>query len=258
LVSGNPEDGRFDKYESIPEQVDLDPALISRLDILLGVQDIPDPDFDSDVADHVLDSWDQLSSQEAAQMANESVEIDEENITRPIDKELFRAAVYYAREHIYPTLTTTAKEKLAEFYVETRDMNESDAVPITARKLLAGIRIATAFARAEFSETVEAHHAERAIDLSKMVIGLNLDQETGDLDVDKQLTGETKAQKDRKQAIKDVVEELEDAENGADTTQILQELTAEGYAQNKIETDIEKLKNKGEFYEPVMGELRST
>ncbi|MDY6779529.1 MAG: LAGLIDADG family homing endonuclease, partial [Halobacteria archaeon] len=50
----NPEYGRFDQYEGIAEQIDLEPALISRFDLIFTVTDDPDEEEDSRLAQHIL------------------------------------------------------------------------------------------------------------------------------------------------------------------------------------------------------------
>src|SRR6056297_689290 len=47
LGAANPKYGRFDQYEPIGEQIDLEPALISRFDLIFTVTDEPDPEEDS-------------------------------------------------------------------------------------------------------------------------------------------------------------------------------------------------------------------
>jgi replicative DNA helicase Mcm len=54
LGAANPKYGRFDQYEPIGEQIDLEPALISRFDLIFTVTDQPDEEEDADLADHTL------------------------------------------------------------------------------------------------------------------------------------------------------------------------------------------------------------
>jgi len=226
FASGNPTDGRFDRYEPIAEQIDLDPALISRMDILLSVQDIPDPDHDADVADHMLDTFDELSRAEIAERGGQVEQVEESTAEGPVPKEVLRAWVAYARENVFPVLTQPAKEKLKEFYVEVRDLNGGhseddgdDPIPATPRTLEAGIRLAVAFARVDLSETVEVEHAERAIDLSRQVVGMNYDPESGKFDAGRVDTGKPKSQENRRKALKALIKDLQpdDSADGVDT-----------------------------------------
>ncbi|MDX1744943.1 MAG: LAGLIDADG family homing endonuclease, partial [Halobacteriales archaeon] len=53
LGAANPKYGRFDQYEPIAEQIDLEPALVSRFDLIFTVTDQPDADRDGRLADHI-------------------------------------------------------------------------------------------------------------------------------------------------------------------------------------------------------------
>jgi replicative DNA helicase Mcm len=265
FASGNPTDGRFDRYEPIAEQIDLDPALISRMDILLSVQDIPDPDHDSDVADHMLETFDELSRAEIAERGYDVDQVEESTAEGPVPKDVLRAWVAYARESVFPVLTEPAKEKLKEFYVEVRDLNGGhsedggdDPIPATPRTLEAGIRLAVAFARVNLSDTVEVEHAERAISLSREVVGLNYDPESGQFDANRTDTGKPKSQKDRRKALKSIIRELQpdDSNQGAEVENVLDAADDEGMIRSVCEDELETLRKAGELYEPITGEVR--
>ena len=54
LAAANPKHGRFDRYNPIPQQIDLPPALINRFDLIFTVQDIPSKENDERIASHIL------------------------------------------------------------------------------------------------------------------------------------------------------------------------------------------------------------
>jgi len=54
LGAANPKYGRFDQFEPIGEQIDLEPALISRFDLIFTVTDQPDAEEDANLADHII------------------------------------------------------------------------------------------------------------------------------------------------------------------------------------------------------------
>lgn len=262
FISGNPTDGRFDRYEVPAEQVDLDPALISRLDVLFGLRDIPDPEPDADVAGHILESWDELSRMEVAERVSAVDPPEETKATEPeIPHDVFRAAVTYARQEIFPVLTEESKEILQQYYVDVRSLNdgEDDPIPATPRTLEAGIRLAIAFARAEFKDEVLPRHAQRAISISREVIGLNYDPDTGKYDADRMTKGTPKSQRDRLKVVKGAIDELQpDGKGGADLEEVLDTLEEDGIERSKAEHSIEKLKSQGRAYEPRNGEVRVT
>jgi len=261
LASGNPIHGRFDRYEPISDQIDLDPALISRMDVLFAVQDIPDPETDAAVADKTLDSFDELSRQMLYEDGQISDEPDLEATDREVSVDTFRAMVHYARTEIFPVLTPDAKEMLREFYIDVRTLNanEDDPIPATPRTLGAGIRLSVAYARAELSETVEPRHAERAIKISKKVVGLNYDPESGKFDASRVEKGVSATQKKRIKRIKAVIQETEEEfDGGAPIDEIKKRVEAMDIDADKVEKEIQNLKDKGDVYEPTTDHLRTS
>jgi len=250
LAGGNPTYTRFDHYEPITEQIDLDPALFDRMDLVFALQDEVDADRDREKAGHILDSWDELSRAE-----QDELDIDEaETTSGPVAKDTLRAWVACARRTVFPTLTPGAKERLQEFYVDVRGLNNSGddddaAIPATARTLEAGVRLSIAFARLRLSETVEIADAERAIDLTKEVVGLRFDPETGEFDDQRTGSGTIKSQRDRRRALKTLVDNVGDGLVPHD--ELVDRATeVTGADADTIENDLEKLKQKGEVIEP--------
>ena len=255
LASGNPEYGRFDRHEPIAGQIDFDDALVDRMDVLLAVQDIPDPETDADLADHVLRTFDDAARRELANrdLATDVEAPEETAVDPPVATETFTAMLVYARENVFPLPTEGAMQLLKESYVDIRGLNDDqgDPVPATPRRLEAGLRLAIGFARAELSDTVEPRHAERAITITKNVVGLNFDPETGKFDADRTGKGTPQSQKDRIKGVEDLVEELETREEPATTDEIVTEAQeALGLAPGKTEDTLETLLGEGELYQP--------
>lgn len=268
LASGNPVHGRFDRHETIADQVDLDPALISRMDILLDLPDKVDRETDRMKGEHYLESYDEVSRKALYEDGEIDSEPEMDAAEREVCVEVLRAWVAYARENVNPVLTEESKEELLDFYLEVRNLNgqyDSDepdmegAIPATPRKIGAGVRIATAFARAELSETVTRRHAKRAKELSKSVIGLNYDPETGEFDAGKTDTGQPKSQRDRIRTMKELVDDVaEEYDEGAPIDVVVERAEDIGISESKAEHEIEKLKQKGELYEPQTGHVRTS
>lgn len=260
LASGNPIHGRYDPYESIPDQIDLDPALVSRMDVLLALKDDVEEERDRMVAEHWLDAYEELSSVEVANRTGEEAP-EVEAVERPVPLEVLKTWVHHARETCFPTLSTEARDVLEAFYIEVRGLNdsESDPVPATPRSLGAGVRLATAFARVELSDTVEARHAERAVDISRQVVGLNFDPESGKFDVDRVETGTPKTQRDRIKSIRSVIEELApEYSDGVPIEQVIEVASEAGIDESKVEHELENLRKAGETMEPKTGHVRLT
>jgi replicative DNA helicase Mcm len=159
-------------------------------------------------------------------------------------------------------MTEEARERIREFYVEMRSQGtgEDAPVPITARKLEALVRLGEASARVRLSDTVEAEDAERVIDIVRSSLrDVGMDPETGEFDADIIETEMSKSQRDRVKNLKALIQEIEaEYEEGAPVDEVIDRADEAGMDESKAEHEIEKLKQKGELYEPKQGHLRST
>jgi replicative DNA helicase Mcm len=268
LGAANPKYGRFDEYEPIAEQIELDPALISRFDLIFTVTDQPDEEEDRRLAEHIIQSnyAGELSTQhEKLASPNVTMEAATEaarNVEPTIDAELLQKYVAYAKRDVFPTMTEEARERIREFYVEMRSQGtgEDAPVPITARKLEALVRLGEASARVRLSDTVEEEDAERVIDIVQSSLrDVGMDPETGEFDADIIETEMSKSQRDRVKNLKTLIEEIEEEyEEGAPAEEVIERAEEIGMAESKAEHEVDKLKQKGELYEPMQGYLRTT
>ncbi len=154
LAAANPKFGRFDRYKSIAEQINLPSPILSRFDLIFVVEDKPDAERDRKLAAHILN-------------IHKTAEIPFE-----IDPELLRKYIAYARKQVHPKLTEGAIEVLQEFYVGMRGSADDDdsPVPITARQLEALVRLSEANCKIRLGEEVTAVDAKRAIKLQQECI----------------------------------------------------------------------------------------
>ena len=268
LGAANPKYGRFDHYEPIGEQIDLEPALISRFDLIFTVTDEPDPERDADLADHILRTnyAGELSTQRD-RMANpehsrEEVESVTETVAPAIEPDLLRKYIAYAKRDCFPAMTDEARAAIREFYVDLRakGADEDAPVPVTARKLEALVRLAEASARVRLADEVTAADAERVIEIVRSCLqDIGVDPETGEFDADVVETGTSKSQRDRIKSLKGLIESIEaDHDDGAPTEEVLDQAGEIGLDRAKAEQEIESLKRKGEVYEPSIDHLRTT
>ncbi|WP_336342624.1 minichromosome maintenance protein MCM [Halalkalicoccus ordinarius] len=268
LGAANPKYGRFDQYEPIGEQIDLEPALISRFDLIFTVTDKPDPDEDRKLAQHILQTnyAGELNTQRtnlsSPDVTREEVDAVTEQVAPDIDAELLRKYIAYAQQTCYPRMTDGAREEIQEFYVDLRSKgaDEDAPVPVTARKLEALVRLAEASARVRLSDTVDSEDAERVIEIVRSCLqDIGIDPETGEYDVDVIETGRSKTQRDRVKGIKQIIRELQeeyDDERGAPEEKVMERAEEAGIEQDKAEHEIQKLKNRGDIYSPGSDHLR--
>ncbi|MFB6184271.1 MAG: LAGLIDADG family homing endonuclease [Haloarculaceae archaeon] len=268
LGAANPKYGRFDQYEPIGEQIDLEPALISRFDLIFTVTDEPDEQKDRDLAEHILQTnyAGELNTHRAEMSTSEYTEEEVETVTDEvaptIDPELLRKYVAYAKRNCFPTMTEDAKSVIEDFYVDlrSRGTDEDAPVPVTARKLEALVRLAEASARVRLADEVSEEDAERATDIARYCLEqIGMDPETGEFDADVVETGTSKSQRDRIKNIKGIIADLEDEyDEGAPVDVVIERAEEVGTDASKAEHEIEKLKQKGEVYEPQTDHLRTT
>ena len=267
LGAANPIHGRFDEYEAMAEQIDLDPPLISRFDLIFTVTDKPNEEEDRALAEHIIETnyagelFTHRESVPTSNVSEEEVENVGRNVKPAIETELLRKYVAHAKRSCFPTMTEEAKTAIREFYVDLRlDGQGSDnPIPITARKLEALVRLAEASARVRLSDTVEKEDAERVIDIVRSSLeDVGVDPETGEFDADIIESGTSKSQRDRIKNIKGIIEELEgEYEDGAPIEEIYARAEEVGMDREKAEHEIDKLRTKGELYEPVTDHLRT-
>jgi replicative DNA helicase Mcm len=267
LGAANPTYGRFDQYEPIGEQIDLDPPLISRFDLIFTVTDKPDEEKDRRLAEHILrtnyagELNTHRTKMTSSNVAEEEVEAVVEDVAPEIDAEFLRKYIAYSRRNCFPTMSDEAKEAIENFYVDLRSQGagEDAPVPVTARKLEALVRLAEASARVRLSDSVEKKDADRVIEIVRScLMDIGVDPETGEFDADVVETGTSKTQRDRIRGIKEIVKELQqEYDDGAPVEKILDEAEQNGMERTKAEHEIEKLKQQGELYQPNQDHLRT-
>jgi len=268
LGAANPKYGRFDQYEPIGEQIDLEPALISRFDLIFTVTDQPDEEKDANLAEHIIQTnyagelHTHRTETSASNYTAEEVETVTEEVAPTIEPDILRKYIAYAKRNCFPTMTEEAKSEIQDFYVNlrSRGSDEDAAVPVTARKLEALVRLAEASARIRLSDTVEAEDASRSVDIVRYCLeDIGMDPETGELDADMVETGTSKSQRDRIKDLLSLIQNIEDEyDEGAPVDVIIERAEEAGMESSKAEHEIDQLKQKGEVYEPQTDHLRTT
>jgi len=268
LGAANPKYGRFDEFEPIAEQIDLEPALVSRFDLIFTITDEPDEEKDANLAEHIIQSnyAGELRTHRdhnvAADHSAEEVESVAEVVEPTIDPDLLRKYVAYAKRSCFPTMTEEARTAIRDFYVDlrARGQDQDSPVPVTARKLEALVRLSEASARVRLSDTVDPEDAERAIDVVRSCLeDIGVDPETGEFDADVVETGTSKSQRDRIQSLKGIIDDIESQyDEGAPVDVVVERAEELGIDEARAEHEIDQLKQKGEVYEPRTDHLRTT
>jgi replicative DNA helicase Mcm len=258
IGAANPVHGRFDEFEPIGEQLDFDPTVLSRFDLIFTLTDSVDEEEDRALAEHILN----LNQDAGRVMSELEYETDggDDGSGAVLGKEDMQKYVAYARREFDPVVTDEANTLIEDFYVRVRSKGKEDdkPVPITARKLEALVRLSEASARLHLSDKVTATHAMRAIDIvRKSMQDVGVDPETDEFDADVVETGTSKTQKNRIKNVKDVVSELEtEYDNGAPKEEVLKLCVEKGLNAEKAKHEIGKLLDKGEIYQPQHDHFR--
>jgi replicative DNA helicase Mcm len=225
----------------------MPPTLISRFDLIFAIRDLPEKEKDTKLATHILESFRKP-----------------EDLVPEIAPKLMQKYIAYAKKHCHPKITSEAIEELKNFFVSLRskrsgDMDEKvQPIPLTARQLEAMVRISQASAKIKLSDYVTRADAQRAINLMKMYLQkLGMDTETGELDIDRIVTGITSSQRSRIITVRELIKELE-AKYGSNIpiADLVDAAKDKGIDESKVEDIVDRLKRDGELFEPKHGIVR--
>jgi len=264
LAAANPKFGRFEEYQSVADQIDLPPTLMSRFDVIFMVRDKPDAVQDAALAEHVLKSH--LGGE--MKMHREKLEDDmysedevDESLRRnqpDIDADLLRKYVAYSRRECYPVITKEALGELKTYYVNLRGKYEGQddvsSVPITARQLEAMVRLAEASARVRLDNSVQVEDARRAISIMNYYLE-RVAQDGGMMDIDTITTGISSSQRQVIPIILQIIrEKTGETGRSVDKEDVMQEAEGRNISREKVDETIKKLHTQGRIFKPKSNE----
>jgi len=247
LAAANPKYGRFDRYKLITEQINLSPVILSRFDLMFAIQDIPSKERDEELSEHVLTS----------------IRTPQE-IVPEISDDLLRKYIAYAKVNVKPKLSKEAKDLIQNFYVSwrTKYLGETGdiTVPLTPRQLEALVRISEASAKVRLDSKVKAEDAQRAIRLLEHSLReIGTEPETGKIDIDRIVTETSSAQRSKIYTMLTIIDDLtQKVGKAVPVEDILNNAKERGIEQLAALELIEKLKEKGDLYEPKPGFLQKS
>ncbi|HLC39499.1 MAG TPA: minichromosome maintenance protein MCM [archaeon] len=243
LAGGNPKLGRFDPYMPIKEQINVPETLLSRFDLKFALRDVPNPELDAKVADHIL----------------KSRHYGEEDVAPVISADLLKKYVAYARKNCHPKLLKEAGSLIKDFFVDLRSkvMGEEAPIPITLRQYEALIRLAEAAAKIRLRDTVTKEDAVRAINLMKASLReFGFEPETGKIDIDRLEGRVTATERGKIRVMLDVIEELtKTLGKKMPKMEIIKLAKMRGLKDFDIEKMLNELKNTGDMFESSPGIL---
>jgi len=242
IAAANPRFGRYEDSRHPVENINLPPTILSRFDLIYIIRDIPDTETDKRMARHILE-------------LRRGHVIEDTEPT--IDMDLLRKYISYAKQHVQPSLTDAAMERIEQFYLNLRkETDETAAIAITPRYLEAIIRLSESQARMALKEDVTIDHVEAAINLLKASLEqAGKDPVTGRVDIDYLLSGTTKTSRSKMQIIIDIMKE-ESRLGSSDVVSIrrIKELAKEQNIDDDfVDRVINQLRSNGEIYSPSDG-----
>lgn len=244
LAAANPKFGRFDPFKPIASQIDLPPTLINRFDLIFPVMDIPNRAKDDKIASHVLNLQKNMEGSEP-----------------DIAVDMLKKYVAYARQKIFPVLTDSAIKEIKDFYVnlrnkDTREEGERKPIPISARQLEALVRLAEASARVRLAKKVTRDDAKKAIKLLQhCLMQVGFDYETQTLDIDMISTGVSTSERRKIDDVRDIINQLHKEKGFASIDNIYDLAKEKKIERENVDEAIEKLKQKGDVFEPKPGQI---
>lgn len=261
LATGNPKESRFDKNEPISDQLDLDQSLLSRFDGIVTMEDEADEEQDGHIA-----QAQGMSILEAQELEfGDRDELD--RLDRVVKPDVGRAWIAHARENCHPLIKEDHIDQIKEWYAsDVRQLNKKFSssteeggdmpVPVSARVVANTIRFATAFARVNLRDEVAQADVDRAMNLSKTLVGQQFD---GDKFVPEEARRSSKpeSQKDEYDELEDVIDNLSGAD-GAHIDEVITEASKRGMDRSDVEHKIEKMLHEGRLYEPSTDILQTT
>jgi replicative DNA helicase Mcm len=231
LAATNPKFGRFDRYKSIFEQINLPSNILSCFDMIFLAEDRNRVEKDSKLAFHLLKLH------------------QESKISFEIDHILLKKYIAYARDEIKPKLSDEAIAMIHEFYLRVRQLLDDETLlfPITARQLESLIKLSEACARIRLSDKVTADDVKRVINIYEKLLklmGFDLGQRI--------ISSDT-------QLVIEVIKDIEKRFDGQAPIKVFMNEISTRYNldQENVKNIIKTIKSMGLIYEPQKGFLKS-
>ena len=238
LAAANPMYGKYDPFKNITENVNLPIPLLTRFDLIHVIKDKPSKEKDTKIAQHIIN----LHTPKG---------IDQKSL---IDSETLTKYLTYVKR-IDPKLTKEAEQKILDYYMKMRTVDDDNMITVTPRQLEGLIRMATARARLLLKTQVEEDDAERAIYLlQNMFEKAGIDVNTGKVDLGV-LQGRPRSEVSKMQLFMDVIQSLEgEHKTPVDEKQLVEELVKTGkYNDEEAKNFIRKMARDSSIYESKPG-----
>ena len=259
LAAANPKAGRFQPISEVPftGQINLDPPLISRFDVIWLLTDEPSEDKDAKIAGHIVKNRFSGTSELLVNEGSRPDPTKQSSVITPsahteghFHRDFMRKYIAFSKRSIHPNLDEEARKYIIDYYVGERKKagDFQDTVAITARSLEALARLTEASARIRLAETATLQDAERAVRLTKTwrydLMGENFDETAI-------ASSKKGGARHAERTILDIIDRFQ--KNGGGIAQLLDvinEAERENIPRAKAEEIIEKLNQNGRLMRP--------
>jgi len=196
LASANPKDSAYDPRKPVTENINLPKNLMSRFDFIWLMIDKRNADMDRRLATHLVSMFGPDAPKAKTQT--------------PLDADLFRRYVSYARRWIHPELSDEAGKELLDSYMSLRNQGTTrEAITATPRVLESLIRISESMAKMELREVVTQADVKEAVRMVKAATYAAMtDPETGLIDMQQLIDGMGAGRRNRAKEIESVMAEV--------------------------------------------------
>jgi len=251
LAAANPQYGRFDPNVYPADQFKIPVTLLSRFDLIFPIRDMMDEELDRNIAKHIL------IQHEAAGETIANIAVTEQVELPPLDSELLRKYIAYARKNVTPRLSREAADSIQEYYMALRKTGIRTHTPtITPRYIEGLVRMAEASAKTRLSPTVEKVDAERGISLIEFMLKTLAVDTSGRIDIDTIITGMPREKVDRMTTLLNIIKRLDSEDGYATQHKIIEEAGQLGIDSSSASKYIDELTRNGDVYSPKPGILK--
>ncbi len=251
LALGNPKFGRYDRYKSLQDQVDIDPSFQSRFDLIFLIEDKPDKEKDSKIIDSILNGYDVKDKRETPQDIIEDVQK-----VKALSSVMLKKYLAFARNEFKPTITPEVKNHAKQYGLKVRTPQDDNTAPYHFRFIRAIPKLAGAYAKLHLRASISKEDVQRAINLKEYSINLiGLDPITNTVDSDRVTGNLNREDKRERDLILKLIKDHVQDPNNLDGEGIPSKILLENF---QIETDksqetyyrrLKELKNSGEVIE---------
>ena len=251
LALGNPKFGRYDRYKSLQDQVDIDPTFQSRFDLIFLIEDKPNSDKDSKIIESILNGYSVQDNKED-QDTNSNVHEIKILVTEDLKKYLA-----FARNEFKPKLTPEARRCIKDYGLKVRGVNLEDGeAPYHWRFIRSIPKLAGAYAKLHLRPNITKEDVQRAIKLKEYSIKLiGLDPITNTIDTDRVTGNLNRDDKRQREIIKYLIKDYVEDPNNLDSEGIPSKTLLENYQEETSKSKetfyrrLKELKEAGEVIE---------